>query len=96
MTNVRGGVPRKSHIIPYGHFLRPSKNVAIPMICVHGLYRSPGNCMRNCFGSSLSSPARLSLRTWASLRTWPDDVHMGPFTRTWARDVRGWRRPRAC
>ena len=72
MTNVRGPPPpQQSHIIPYGHLLRSSKNVAIPMICVHGLKHSPGNYVRNCFGLSLSSPARVT-------------AHVGPMTSIWA------------
>ena len=80
VTNVRGGVPRKSHVIPCGHFVRSSKNVGIPVICVHGLKHSRGNYVRNCFGSSPSSPVREPDRWLLG----PFDAHVGPMACIWA------------
>ena len=52
---VGGGGARtkqKSHIISYGHFWRPPRNVAIATTLLHDLKYPQGNYVRNCLGRS--------------------------------------------
>ena len=43
---------QKSHIISYGHFWRPPRNVAIATTLLHDLKYPQGNYVRNCLGRS--------------------------------------------
>ena len=53
---------QKSHIISYGHFWRPPRNVAIATTLLHDLKYPQGNYVRNCLGRS--GGRRRGRRAW--------------------------------